>query len=1229
MRLFLHKLTLALLVLFLFCSLLPAQEGLLQEEKDFRFASQLAEKQLYDLAAQQFEKFADTWPTSPRAPEALFNAAENLETIAAYQRAAETYLRLVMSYPEATNADKAFFNRGKLLAVLGDPLNAAFTLERIRIFTPSSELIPLAMVSAAEQFRSAGEPQKAFSAATAMVAQYPDSPARPRAFFLLSQLQHDAGKPALALAELNRIGSTRVENTLATQIALLRARLLAELGRYAKSDSVLEVLINTDTANDSIGAAACVLAHSLYSRGLYQKTVQSVERSLNRRIRPEERNRLRLLQGDSWTALGESSSALNTLGRIPHDSLGALDAAKLAFRLGVLQKRAGEPALALPWFSRILAQADTLAGLTTLQRLALQEQTAMLLELNNPGEALRSLRRLFEELPALRDLILMQRATIMRTILKDPVSARQDYAMLTSFYPASSLADDAALGLAICHEEAGEKEAAIRAYQNYLALYPAAEEGAEAERRLTWLRLYQPESSSTRDLWISSALQAGGDANAALAWAAERIHQDHDYQAGLNLLRQILAARGEREVDETTLSTLAGFAHARLAEKYALEGDSPRSALHADSLQEVNRFLLSRGAADQDSHVINRLAQLSRWSRIERPLIRAGMVDTLLVQIQPSDSLAAALKLEQAQIWYRFAVDSSAHWFSRADAACRAISSVNPPPRIRLENALLHSKIFNAIQRPDSAIQTLQDALTGGSISAPAAEAALFLAGLLEKADRNDEAAALYEDWLHTYGYAGRADSIRTRLCQIYFKQRQFDHARECMNHSDDGSALQELSPYLDQKRSETLLWLSAQAWLLQQDIPAAITAFKEYIRANPQGNHRGQALLALADLYTMTGNPQAAAGHLEELIAASPQDSLALVALIRTADLLYDQHQFREAAIRYARIKTAASGAVQRQAAMQEVLSEYKQNNFARARQLADTFKKSYKDRRAEALFLYEDGMICLANKDFSAAENQLKELTGKYRDLPEAAEGEMGLARLYATLNKTDEALKILTNIPNRYTEPRIVALSYINLGEFYYESRQLENCMAAARKALEYAPRGPEQQRAIALLVTVFDDLRLWDNAVVLLRQYIQEYPEAEDTFNRRMQLGIFLINLKEYDRGVDQLKSLLPLADAESEAEIQYWIARAYHERGDMNQAIIEFLKVKYVCRPSKLPWGTTALYEAGQTYAKLGNLVNARSLFQQIVRELGVGDQFGRVANERIREIDATLARQKG
>ena len=91
MRILRYHLVLSLLMLLLFPTLLPAQEGLLQEEKDFAFATQLADKELYDLAAQQFVKFADAWPTSPRAPEALFNAAENYEAIASFQRAADTY----------------------------------------------------------------------------------------------------------------------------------------------------------------------------------------------------------------------------------------------------------------------------------------------------------------------------------------------------------------------------------------------------------------------------------------------------------------------------------------------------------------------------------------------------------------------------------------------------------------------------------------------------------------------------------------------------------------------------------------------------------------------------------------------------------------------------------------------------------------------------------------------------------------------------------------------------------------------------------------------------------------------------------------------------------------------------------------------------------------------------------------------------------------------------------
>jgi tetratricopeptide (TPR) repeat protein len=1219
-----------LAALLLAASGVPAQELLLQEERDYRFAEQLAEKELHDLAAQQFTKFVAAWPTSPHAPEALFRAAESYEAIEAFPRAADTYLQLVLSYPEATNSDKALFNRGKLLAQMGDPLNAALTLERIPLFMPKSDLIPLALVSAAELFRTAGKAKQAFDASQNMLARFSDSPLRPRALYLMANLQRDARKPLLALQELDRIASNRIENGLDVQIALLRGQLLNELGRYAQSDSVFQSLIKSEVPSDSIGAAACNLVQSLFSRALYQEVIQTADKALERPMNKAAVNTLRLYQGDSWTLLGENHKALTAFEGISAEAMTPLAGTKLAFRQGVLQRRLAEPGLALPWFTRILAQSDTITGVTELQRLALPQQIHLFIELENPAEALKTLRLLFDAKPRLRDLILLLRGTIERTILRNPVDARQDYAMLAEFYPASPLVDDAALGVAQCYDDEGERRAAIKAYETCVTLYPAATGTRQAENRLHWLRLYEPLNAAGQDRWLSRSILASGDPSSILAWAGEKIERDHDYKAGLDLFRDLPTSGEESRIDEIGLYYLTGLAHARLSEMYALTGDNITADLHTDSLLAANQWLQEQQSGDERSGIINRFAMLAQWQDIQEPLRRAAFVDSILARIEPSDSLAAALKLEQVRIWYGFAIDSSsAHWLARAASACDALALEYAEPRIRLETAQLRSTLFLTRQQPDSAIYTLQNALASGRNSAAAANTSLVLAELLEKTNRLEEAAELYQDWLARYSYSERVESVQNRLCQLYFRLKRFDLARSCMSQNDAGSALEDLAPYLDRRTDDDLLWLSAQAWLLQKNIPPAISAFKEYLRLSPEGKHRGEAMLALADLYLLDDNPQAAESHLEQLATAVPGDSLAGIALARMADLLYDRKQYGPAVLQYARLKAEQTGEMQQNAAMREVLCEFKQENVARARQLADAFKKSYKDRKAEAQFLYEDGMICLINKDFKAAEQLLKELSTKYKDLPEGADGELGLARMYATLNNTEEAMKILTGIPNKYSDPRILALSYINLGEFYYENRQLENCVTAGRKALEYAVKGPEQQRALSLLITVFDDLRLWDNAVVLLRQYITNYPKEEGTFNRKMQLGVFLINLKEYDRGVDLLKSLLLEADAESEAEIQYWIAKAFHERGEMSQAIIEFLKVKYACQPSKLPWGTTALYEAGQTYLKLGNLTNARALFQQIVRELGVGDQFGRVANERIREIDAQLAQQKG
>jgi tetratricopeptide (TPR) repeat protein len=161
---------------------------------------------------------------------------------------------------------------------------------------------------------------------------------------------------------------------------------------------------------------------------------------------------------------------------------------------------------------------------------------------------------------------------------------------------------------------------------------------------------------------------------------------------------------------------------------------------------------------------------------------------------------------------------------------------------------------------------------------------------------------------------------------------------------------------------------------------------------------------------------------------------------------------------------------------------------------------------------------------------------------------------------------------------------------------------------------------------LLIGAYDDVRLWDRAISHAREYVALYPDAGNATIMRTRIGRFLYDMKEYDRAISYLKELKQRVDATTETEIQYWIAKSYADRGNLETAISEFLKVKYVCKPTKMPFGVTALYEAGQIYKKIGEFDKAKELFQVVVRERGAGDQIGNAAQKQIDEIDKEIAK---
>ena len=136
-----------------------------------------------------------------------------------------------------------------------------------------------------------------------------------------------------------------------------------------------------------------------------------------------------------------------------------------------------------------------------------------------------------------------------------------------------------------------------------------------------------------------------------------------------------------------------------------------------------------------------------------------------------------------------------------------------------------------------------------------------------------------------------------------------------------------------------------------------------------------------------------------------------------------------------------------------------------------------------------------------------------------------------------------------------------------------------------------------------------------------RYLDKYPNNEDSFDKKIKIGILYEELGYNDQAVLHLQSLLDQAGSDLEGEIRYYIAEANYNKGDYQQAILDFLKVPYlVTKKGKLDWTANSLYMAGQSYEKMGRYDQALTMYQQITERSGIDETFKAAAKKEIDRV---------
>ncbi len=1216
-------LILAVIVTTSFC-----QES--EATRQFQYANKLMTDGLVDLAATQFEEFLKRYPDNPRAAEVYFQLGLLWQQQGNWQRSTESLQLLLLKYPDFPRCDEALFQIAENDFRAGHSEKALLSLERFALFYPKSQLAAQAYFKAGQLCYSQGDLIRAEQDFLHVLQDYPQSAWVTATRLQLSRLYHRKTDEVAAQAQIDQVLASAPIGDYLAQVSLLKAEILTDQYKLNLAEQFYKQLLTAKLSE--IWQARVKWAYADYLRkvGRFTTARELIQPLYIAGKGSAIRDSVTYLWLRCSAEMGDDGTVLQSL---PVQITTFKDSTLLAatLRLGVqcaVHRQAHDLAV------QFLTEWFDCGASKQVNRFDLQAQQLELLRqyraVGRTADALQFGQSLLEIEPSdwpFNDQMRFELGQIYLEDLKQPRLALFYFEQVLAPTHKSEYADDAAFAMARCYESLRDDQQAIDYYQNYSARFPGSPFLSQAAERLTWFRFYQPVNANDElgqiSVLLTNLLLQKGREEVILALINQLFDRLKDYPRVIELTQNVIK-HGLLQEQRQRLNQLLGDSYYRLA----LE--QPNPALRTAQLDSARTYLAQYLAVTDDEvelarvvlliHDIDRKSQglttssfleeydfLSRlFNRISHGAasrvlnLRLGQLLADYGLRTAKDSVSVAV-----QIYSNLLSDSTNKTVGDEISLQESIGNLLPGVTVQEQALFYRSQAYLGLGE----VERAQADLSRYQRQFPRGQFIVTVLGNQGKLAVHKQdwvtAEQVYTELVQRFYYAPIADSARIELAKVQIRLQKYDQVVKLL---------------IDQQNSEAGLFYLAVGYRYLNQAIRVRELFSQYLSRYPNGQYVADVYLQLAEMAKQANQRQEAAYHYEQFLQRFPEDQRNLDVMISLVEQQYADGNYNQS---LSQINTLLPRYLDDQALFfKRILCLARLGNLSAAKLGEEQFKTKFHNVDEQlAEIEYEIGNYDLEQKNFDPAEKQFKQVISQYKKSQYAVFAEYGLGKLKLVTNHTDEGLEILTRITGRYSEQPVLAQVYLTLGDYYYKTKQFDNALTALKRILELE-RSPSLDRtARQYLIKLYSDLGMYDSALIAIRQYLEKYPNEDDSFVYRIDFGITLTNLNEYDRAIENLQGLLPQADNEQEAEIRYWIGKNYFLMGQFRTAISEYLKVTYLTKPTKLPWHVTAEYESGLGYMKLKEWDRARELFNKIVKKEGSASDFGRVALRKLAEID--------
>jgi len=1179
-------------IFFSFVSIcIPAEES--KAKFDFEYGEKLIQEGFYDLAVIHFRKFLQDYPTSPQSAQAQWQLAQALFQNHQYEEAKGEYLRYVLSYPTAPDLDLAQFRIGECFEKTGQLTSAMHAYRMVYVLYPKSPLAWNGLYMQAFLALKVDSLEIAESTLQLLLANNPPSPLRAKATILLSDVyeksQHD--EKAIALLSTIASGSFQGEEIKAL---LKLGKILEKMGDWEKSRGHYLQASTRAKAPEEKQEALFHLGRMHQRFGDFQKAIEAFRECIQIQANSVWAHQARRFWANIEQERGDYASSLRLLEALPPD----FRQGDFWIEMGKCFEKLGADSNAIAMYTKACSDSNPVPvqkqAILSLARVYRKKQA-----FSSAYEEYNTYLNRFPEDPVNAWILL----TNLRLALEKLGYGEQGLVILERFwqkFPERVQTAEAQYRYARFLEKMERVEEAKPWYNRIVQKFGGTVWADSAQEQLRKLAFFNPGGSSqffnVLLPWIAQGV--ADSLQARLYWELGRFALEHA-KCAREALYYLSEAKNRGFQTDSLYWTLA--------KTYAFLSES-ENQLHFIDSSDVYLALLKKQfpqspliALGENLHILH---QMKRDSSFFPSQIPEGMDPSFLffIGLRAEKKKAfsyAILCFDRIQKEFSNSPFSESALFRKA----RCHYYLNEWNKADSLFALYLKHYSNGIYRPD---------------------VLWYRAKLNQNATQN--ATAFLEEIQSRFPFASIADSARSLLTDLYIQNHQFEKALEVLQNSFFLDSLRTLvyemelgESYRSQRKAILRKW--AQLYLEKGEIQKAKRTVFRYLEENANASDRLWAWRLLSQIAQANGNEEQTTFFLEQLVREFPSDTSYTV----LGQWYLKQKKYKEAIPILSDALKMASSLDQKAKAHAELICAFLgADQISEAESQIKAFDAEYKKLENYKLLKgkieLERGRAFLRDKTFPLAEECFRNVMNRYSTLE--ADAELELARLYVITNKTEKAMEILSEMIKKYANHPILSRVYLTLGDYYIQINQPENAIPALKKALSDSVDPEVSAISARYLIKIYDALQMYDAGIALAKWYISKFPYAEDRFQKLIQIGLFYFELKEYPRAIAHFQKILPLADSETEAEIQYWIGKSYFEMGQYQEAAYEFLKVKYQCAATKLPWAATALYEAGIGYLRLQKFELAKLLFQKIVQTEGATSDLGRIAQQKILELES-------